>query len=65
MSRGLGLTLDVTLSSDESYDVNGGSLTLTYENICEAITVECTGDVYIFSIAQISAESWVDLMFVD
>ena len=36
-----------------------------YKNICGAGTVECTSNANIFSIAQISDESWIDPMFFE
>ena len=68
--RGGGFTLGVTLSSDESCDGDGRSLALPYNNIGEAgtggsVCTKCTGDVNIFSIAQILVESWIDTVFVE
>ena len=65
--RGLGFTLVVTLSSDESCDGDGGSIDLLYRNIGESGTVggvctKYTGANNISSIAKILA-SWIDLMF--
>ena len=62
--RGLGFPLGVTLSSYELCGGDGGSLALPYKNIGEACTGERTGDVNIFSIAQILAELWIYPMFV-
>ena len=58
--------LGVTLYADESCNDDGGSLALPYKNIGEAgtgggVCIKCTGDVKIFSIAWILAESWVIL----
>ena len=39
-------------------------LSLQYENIGEAGTGECNGDANIFSITQISAEVWIDPIFI-
>ena len=61
----LGFLLGVNLSDDGSYDSDGGSLALPYKSIGEARTGECTGNANIFSITQISAESWIDPMFVE
>ena len=61
---GLVIPFCVALSDDESYDGDRGSLALTYENIGEASTGECTGYYNVFSIAQILAESWIDTTFV-
>ena len=61
--RGLGFPLGVTISADESCNGNRVSLALTYKNIGEAFTGECTGNASIFSIAQILVESWIDPMF--
>ena len=67
--RGLVFTLGVTLSADESWDGDRGSLALPYKNIGEAGTVggvctKCNGTNNISSIAWISA-SWIDMMFVE
>ena len=51
LSRGLGIYLDVTISSGEPCDIGGGSLALPYENIGEEGTVECTKHTNIFSFA--------------
>ena len=63
--RGLGFLLVIMISSDESCCGDGGSLSLTYHYIGESGTRECNGDVNISSIAKISAESWIYLMFVE
>ena len=54
--------LGATLSADESYDGDNGSLASPYKNIGEAgniggVCTECTGNVNIVSIARILAES--------
>ena len=64
LSHGLAFPLCVKLSADESCDNDGGSLALLYRNIGEAGTRECTRNANIFSIAVISSESWIDMMFV-
>ena len=55
----------VMLSSDESCDSDRGSLELPKVIIGESYTRECTVNANIFSIAKISAESWIYPMFVD
>ena len=63
--RGLGIPLGVTLSVDESCDVDGGSFAIQYKNIGELDTVEFTFNANIFSIAQILPESWIDPIFFE
>ena len=68
--RGLVFPLGVTLSDYESYDGDGGSLSVPLKIIGGLVTGEflCTkftGDINIFSISRISAGSWIDLMFVE
>ena len=46
--HGLGNPLGVTLSADESCDVDGGSLASPYKKIDVAGTVECTSDANMF-----------------
>ena len=58
---GTGLPLGVILSSYESCDGDGGSLAVPWViNVCGA----GTGHEKIFSIAQTSAKSMIDPMFV-
>ena len=65
LSRGLEITLGVTLSSNESYSGERGSLAFPSVNFGEAYTNECTGDANIFSVAIIPSESFIDTMFVE
>ena len=56
--------------SDDLCNYEGGSLALPFKNIGEAGTgggvyTKYTGNVNIFSIMQILADSWIDLMFVE
>ena len=60
--RGIGFTVGVTLSAYESYNGDRSSLDLSNKNIGETDTggdvcAKCTGNINIFIVSQISAES--------
>ena len=61
--------LGVTLSDDNSCDSEVWSVAISKKlsktGTGEGVCTNCTNDVNIFSIAQISAESWIDLVFVE
>ena len=63
--RGLGFTLGVMVSANESCGGEGVSLATPYVNIGNECTGECYENANIFSIAQFLAESWMDSMFVE
>ena len=67
---GLVFLLGVMLSADESCNGDRGSIALPYKHIGEmgtvgGVCIKCTDTVNICYIAQVSAESWSDLIFVE